>query len=349
VVAPVFPDGGSKPPNSAPSKSKQVYSCDEKREFTDLKGVITFDDLDNDPNYIDAELLCDGVVDCKNWSDEDLDCSPSLVVVMIVFGCFALLFASVIFCGVIYLTIKREHGVVKAMGYLYLYLFSFFSIIGCLSVFLIFGQANDITCQLRIWVLALASAITIGTMSAKQYRVLRIFGNTSLRPVVVATAQLIPIIAAICVPDLVVLTLWTAAFTYKADVDGNHLTCSSIFDLGFLIIMFAYKGILLSGLSVMAFYTRHYPSKFSESTQLAIAIYNTFLIGIILVPVILAISEEWLQFIFAGIFILSVFFVPWVIICVPKIYMIFSGAVDKTSTFISPTHTPSKGTHTATS
>eukprot|EP00013_Stygamoeba_regulata_P020185 CAMPEP_0177649568 /NCGR_PEP_ID=MMETSP0447-20121125/11465_1 /TAXON_ID=0 /ORGANISM="Stygamoeba regulata, Strain BSH-02190019" /LENGTH=744 /DNA_ID=CAMNT_0019152353 /DNA_START=147 /DNA_END=2381 /DNA_ORIENTATION=+ len=328
-----FPGGSSRIFDTTPSLPKEVYVCSRKEVISDKKGIIQLDGPISDPEFLSADKECDSVVDCKNWADEGFGCAPSLAVADVICGILALLCAITILVCLAIMRIRRDHKVAQATDPLFTSVVSFVSLFGTLSVVLLFGQANDITCQLRIWVYSVLSSVFIGAIGAKQYRILRIFGNTSMKPVVIRTTELFPIIAAVVIPDLVVLTIWTIVDRYEADDVSDHYNCTSSLELVWILILVFYKGVLLVILSVMAFISRHFPGKYSESTQLGIAIYNTLIISIILMPVILVVDVPFLQFVFGCMIVIGFFFAPWAIMMFPKIYFILFGT-NTATTFV---------------
>jgi glucan phosphoethanolaminetransferase (alkaline phosphatase superfamily) len=57
---------------------------------------VEFDNLNNNPDFIDSKSVCDSVIDCDNWSDEPLSCSTSITLAYIIVGVAAGIFEIII-------------------------------------------------------------------------------------------------------------------------------------------------------------------------------------------------------------------------------------------------------------
>eukprot|EP01100_Stratorugosa_tubuloviscum_P003511 TRINITY_DN1852_c0_g1_i11.p1 TRINITY_DN1852_c0_g1~~TRINITY_DN1852_c0_g1_i11.p1 ORF type:complete len:608 (+),score=83.51 TRINITY_DN1852_c0_g1_i11:1129-2952(+) len=161
-IQPLWSDGTTNFPDSTPKGPVEYYSCSRKITTTDLRGVIIYDEIDDNPEFLPSNYYCDGIIDCNNWSDEDFSCFPSLEIAFIVTGIIAGLSLFIFSIAIIFLVKNKKRGRVRVTGLLFLGLICVACFTGCCSIFSLFGKANNFNCTIRYWIILLSSSILIG-------------------------------------------------------------------------------------------------------------------------------------------------------------------------------------------
>ena len=62
------------------------------------------------------KTVCDEIIDCDNWADEEEDCSPSIVSGIIAFSVVISLSIVLVLVSLVFIWVKRERGRVRAAG-----------------------------------------------------------------------------------------------------------------------------------------------------------------------------------------------------------------------------------------
>eukprot|EP01102_Stenamoeba_stenopodia_P016362 TRINITY_DN5718_c0_g1_i1.p1 TRINITY_DN5718_c0_g1~~TRINITY_DN5718_c0_g1_i1.p1 ORF type:complete len:818 (-),score=112.47 TRINITY_DN5718_c0_g1_i1:92-2545(-) len=323
-----WPGDENKVPDSTPKGPVDYYNCETNFLGTDPRGLVEIKDVDHDPDIIVADSYCDAIVDCANWSDEGFHCGSSLSIAMIVLGIatIVLLMIILVYLYIIFRYWKR--GRIRASGNLCLKVIAFSSFVGLLSVYTYFGKAHTYVCQLRIWLWFPSAGMIVGVLSTKQYRVWRVFGNSSLRKTVMTENTLLGVTLLLNVPIFVILTIWTATDTYGRysinDDTGQHVVCGSDLEILFFALLLGYLLTLLAVSSILAFITRNYPSAFSESKLIGFALYNCTLVICVLVPIVGVLQAQNLTAWVAAVLTVMFFFSSTItIIMSPKIWGIY--------------------------
>jgi hypothetical protein len=115
-------------------------------------------------------------------------------------------------------------------------------------------------------------------LCAKQWKIWKVFGNNSLKKIVVTDKDLLLIVCLVLAPTWIILVVWSSAntpdtHTEKDDDNTLHLICrDEPSTLIYIIVLVVYEGLLLLGNSCLAFRTRHMPSSYSETKLIAFAV-----------------------------------------------------------------------------
>eukprot|EP01103_Thecamoeba_quadrilineata_P019918 TRINITY_DN829_c0_g1_i1.p1 TRINITY_DN829_c0_g1~~TRINITY_DN829_c0_g1_i1.p1 ORF type:complete len:693 (-),score=108.49 TRINITY_DN829_c0_g1_i1:612-2636(-) len=267
-----WPKGLSKIPDSSPHLLVEYFSCPEGERFNDTRGLVRIQSVDGDPENIESDFECDGIVDCNNHSDENFSCDPSLPIGYIVLSVLAVLgIVYLLFCLLIILR-YRKRGRIRAVGVVFLLLSTTACLIGICSIFTFFGKPSSPLCVFRVWIITLASALLIGSLSARQYRVWKVFSNKSINPVVFTEVKLTVFTVVLMIPDIILCTCWTAFDTIEARVEDDHLQCSSDYFLVFLILILVWKAIVSGFSSLLAFLSRNFPGAYSDAKLIGFAV-----------------------------------------------------------------------------
>lgn len=321
---PIWPTGKTRPiPDSTPRTTIWYYDCYNQERLVDTRGYVVLDSVDGDPVFIDDKSYCDSVIDCNNWSDEGFNCDTSLAIAYIALGILAVVLILIVAGSMAIIWYYRKAGRVRASGLFFLMAIGASSIVGILAIFSLYGKAHTYVCVIQIWILSIPSAVMIGALATKQYRVWKVFGNKTLKTVIVTEKQLFFMTLGFLVPDLIVLIIWSAADTPKREFTNGHrhVECGNDYEEVFLIILAVYKGFLLFVSSVLAILTRKMPSAFSEAKLVGFALYNATLVSAIVIPIIIVLDDDdFFSWILTELFILFFFFSTFAILAFPKVY-----------------------------
>ncbi len=154
----------------------------------------------------------------------------------------------------------------------------------CVSVFSAFN--------LQVWLVNVGFSITYGSLFAKTWRLHKIFNSASLQVQVIPDSKLLAAVGLLVVFDLVVMGIWRIVSPWG--VLENPLGACSAGPYGeyFEIILLAQKGALTVGGSILIYLVKALPVKFNESKHLAGTLYNTLLVSIVYISVVLGLGEQ---------------------------------------------------------
>ena len=154
------------------------------------------------------------------WTDVEA------IVVMAIDG--ALIVLSLVVVVILY--VYRNTPVVRFSSPLFIW-FTFIGVFLAYGlVFMFIGEPEEVVCNVRVWVAAIAFVFIFGNLFTKTYRVWRIFDNKTLKNIKPITNQTLLIyLAGLMVPPLMVLTVWMAVEPltvddYDDNVDDNKET-----------------------------------------------------------------------------------------------------------------------------
>lgn len=284
----------------------EYWSCEDREKKTDETGKsVRLDKPDGkDAKNIDIDYHCDQFLDCYNMSDE-WGCDVSFPVVFIVYGIFIsvgilLALFCLIFTCVFGFCIKRKR--VRAASPTFLIVICLAVIMGYGGLFAFFGQPHTVSCNFRIWFLAVAVITAISALLVKSFRVWRLYRSpTEIKAL--KDWQLVIFVILSIVPVLILLVLWTGlatptAMLQEASDNRDHLLCSygSVAGMaGFYVFFFAivaYLGLFLLFGVFLSIATRNVVSTFNESRLIAISIYNITFSSIVAIPIVFVLKEN---------------------------------------------------------
>ena len=279
------------------------WSCDDKEKGYDPTGktieIHTPDGSDIDD--IDIDYHCDHFIDCKNLSDESVDCDANFTIIFIVFGILTgililvgvVLFAFVLLFGII---LKYMRLRIASPYFLLLLLISI--LIGYASNFAWFGKPHPVACGFQPWLLGLSTISMIAVLSVKNFRIWRIF-RYPLKRTTITDFELFIYWVIIMIPAVIILTLWTIISTPTAtmkEIDGvDHYVCATGGFTGapggyvFFGIFTGYSTIVLLFGAIISILSRNVPSVYNESKLLTISIYNLGFLAVVIIPIYLVI------------------------------------------------------------
>jgi len=279
----------------------------------------------SNPNNIPVTNHCDGSIDCNNWSDEGFSCDPSLAIATIVLGFVILMLVLFIIMTSGIIIANRSRGRIRASGVVFLTISSLATMAGLFSVFTFYGRPRTYVCIIRLWLIPISSATLIGALCAKQFRVWRVFGNSTMKIVSVGEDKVLFLILLFFVPDFIVIIVWLIIDTPGAKLtkigNGYNLACTSNNITAFLLTLGLLRAFYLGVASLLAFWTRNFPSAFSEAKVIGFAIYNATIIGAIFAVVVGVLKgNNFADWIFIQIGLIFWFSSTFFILVAPKLY-----------------------------
>jgi len=171
--------------------------------------------------------------------------------------------------------------------------------------------------------------------------------TSSLKITVIPTWQLLLYLGVFLIPDIVILVVWTAAFTPQAllvtpnryFLSDWYSVCSSsglttvvtptdnTIDTAFVAALGAYKGALLLAGMIITFLLRKVPSEFNEAKYIGYAVYNLAFCILLLLIIwrALPISQYFFSAIAREVVILWALFISVAFIFLPKMYFVVTG------------------------
>lgn len=143
-----------------------------------------------------------------------------------------------------------------------------------------------------MWLVNVGFSITYGSIFAKTWRLHKIFNSTTLQVQVIPDWKLLAAVGLLVVFDLVAMGIWRIVSPWS--LLENPLGACSAGPYGgyFEIILLAQKGALTVGGSVLIYLVKSLPVKFNESKHLAGTLYNTLLVSIVYISVVLGLGEQ---------------------------------------------------------
>ena len=315
------------------------WSCHDEKQKTDPTGktVILQTPNGSDVDDIDEDYHCDNFIDCKNFSDEDVDCDSSYSILFIIFGILTgicILICVVLIVFVFIFGILLNYRRLRKISPNFLILLLITAIIGFSSIFTWFGKAHPVSCFLQPWLLGLPAISMITVLTVKNFRIYRIF-RFPLQRVHISDAELFILWLIFMIPGIIIIVLWSAIATPTADMENGHYICvsrgqsGSIGTIIFFCIFVVYALIILLFGAFISIISRRIPSQFSETKLLTISIYHLAFLAIVVIPVniTLYLSNPYIAWIIRALAILYAFGATIFIQFVPVIIGIF--VIDK--------------------
>jgi hypothetical protein len=194
--------------------------------------------------------------------------------------------------------IRRQR--VSAASPLFLLVIIISGIVGYCSTFAWYGKPNSVACGFQPWLLGLSVVSMIGALSAKTFRIWRIF-KSPFKQVVITDLELLILWVIVMVPAIIILALWTLISTPTASMverQGiDHYVCTtggfSGYPGGYVFfgIFVAYLVLVVGFATFLSVVTRNVPTLFNESKLVAVSIYNITILGVVVIPTVLVVQE----------------------------------------------------------
>jgi len=281
------------------------WSCHNKEFGFDETGkTISLHSPDgSDIDDIDSDYHCDQFIDCKNMSDESVDCSSNYTIVFIVFGTVTgilIIISLLLLVFVIVFGIILKYRRLRKASPAFLLLLLVTVIIGYISIYAWFGKPHPVACGFQPWLLGLPGISMITILSVKNFRIWRIF-RFPMQKTKISNLELLLLWMLVMIPAVVILTIWTIVSTPSAaleDRDGrDHYVCitggftGAPGGLVFFFIFVAYSALVLLVGAFVSILSRNVPSQFNESKLLTVSIYNLGFLSVVVIPVFLVLQQ----------------------------------------------------------
>ncbi|KAJ3269162.1 hypothetical protein HDV01_001708 [Terramyces sp. JEL0728] len=156
------------------------------------------------------------------------------------------------------------------------------------------NKPTRLACTADSVILPITFSIYYGLMFIKNYRMYMIFTRPTRR--VLKTHQTIAVGAVFALPAAIIIAIWHAIDSPKpaalAVVKGVYAwTCSSTstsVQSDFVAALAVYCGVILALNLFIAFQTRNVPSKYNETKLITISIYNTAIVTLFAISLLLS-------------------------------------------------------------
>ncbi|KJE90926.1 hypothetical protein CAOG_02154 [Capsaspora owczarzaki ATCC 30864] len=208
---------------------------------------------------------------------------------------------------------------------------------GCIIAFILVAtlvpNVTDTTCTVHIWFGHIAFTVTFGALFFKSYRIAVIFNNRKLKRQLSRTSDrfLLTMVSLIVGGMVTYLIIWTAVDRPVRDfhIVGSEVRvlCSSSSTL-WVVAVYIAEALLLAFGAIVAFKSRRAPSRWNESKFLAFAIWNIFVVVVIVMPLnyLVDTSNPDTQFLLTCIGVLLAAFGTLGLCIVPKVHSVVSKA-----------------------
>ncbi|XP_036322849.1 gamma-aminobutyric acid type B receptor subunit 2 isoform X3 [Rhagoletis pomonella] len=205
-------------------------------------------------------------------------------------------------------------------------------------------------CTARAWILMAGFSLAFGAMFSKTWRVHSIFTDLKLNKKVIKDYQLFMVVGILLFIDIAIITTWQVADPFYRDtkqleprhheamddvlVIPENEYCQSQHMTIFVIIIYAYKGLLLVFGAFLAWETRHVSiPALNDSKHIGFSVYNVFITCIAGAAISLVLSDRKdLVFVLLSFFIIFCTTATLCLVFVPKLVELKrnpQGVVDK--------------------
>jgi len=305
VVTPiVWADNSTKIPDLDIRPPFHYWSCHDRTLEYDRTGkTIHREDPDGDDvDNIDSDYYCDGYIDCVNFSDESVDCGTNYEALFISFGILTglmIIGAILLIPFVIIFGFWKRWKRVTAASPVFQLIVIVSAIVGMCSTFAWYGKPHPVACGFQPWLLGLSVISMVGALSAKTFRIWRIF-KTPFTKVIISDVELLVLWVVIVIPGILILALWTLISTPTAEMQErdnlDHYLCATGGFTGppggyvFFSIFVGYGAIVVGFALFLSIVTRNVPSLFNDSSVIAITMYNITFLAAVGIPVVIVLN-----------------------------------------------------------
>jgi len=228
--------------------------------------------------------------------------------------------------------VYREAPVVR-YSHLWFCLLSFVGfLLGYAFITTYIGNLNEAQCALRPWFGGLAFILVVAPIFGKLWRLWRIMSNTALVSTTITTQELLIYTGIPMLAEVVLLAIWTGVgrlgpVVRAGSKDGYSIVvCTNVSLWIFLGIQMAYFLLLLIACIVLSVLVRQIASKvmWREPQWMSLAVYN-----ISFWAVLFGLASGFLWNVYVGAFIVPSIAVlgmvtgAFLLIYIPKVYVIF--------------------------
>ena len=259
-------------------------------------------------------------------------------------GIMAMSIISCILCMIIimYITARKDKMIIKSSSPVFLISILGSGIMALISCLMWVDIPDPNICLLRIWLPGISFGVIFGSFLIKNWRIYRIFTNQEMTVTPITNFQLfITGILPIIVIETIIMTVWTVLDPYTVvqvpsvllQFDQLYLTCRSKYSWG-ISIYIVFKGIVLVAGGILAYKikSKKIPKDYDESDKIGISTYNTILVGVI--AIFIMISVVYTPYVEAGVISFAIIVMVCglvFIIFIPKIINIEIYKIDSLS------------------
>eukprot|EP00029_Vermamoeba_vermiformis_P005650 TRINITY_DN2019_c0_g1_i1.p1 TRINITY_DN2019_c0_g1~~TRINITY_DN2019_c0_g1_i1.p1 ORF type:complete len:811 (-),score=194.85 TRINITY_DN2019_c0_g1_i1:136-2568(-) len=205
------------------------------------------------------------------------------------------------------------------------------------SIFLWTLETTTGACIARYWLFNLGFGMMFANLLAKTWRIWRIFTYKKLKALKIPNIQLLKVVAILVSVEIIVLVIWSAAFTPVAEYIQpdplrpalNYTQCSREGETPFVIILIVYNGGLIIAGVILGIWARKVVSEYNESKYVLISMYLLTFAGLILLIVYsISITDRMVDTIIRSAAILFGVFSTVTILFMPKVHFVLTKQKD---------------------
>jgi len=168
-----------------------------------------------------------------------------------------------------------------------------------ISIFLFGVRQTTATCSTAIWMLNVGLILFFSSLIAKVWRIFTIFGSAKkLKIIKIPDPLLALIVMGFVSITLIILIVWQATFPVSPKLillkETNYIRNQCTSDNYYVfsgILAFYYIFLLLAGVYI-GYKTRKLDQRYSESKAMAMTIYQSILLGVVMIPIAVVVKER---------------------------------------------------------
>ncbi len=221
-------------------------------------------------------------------------------------------------------------------------LLSYILYFGCIlmttGVIVALTETTDATCIVSKYISYSGLPMLFGALAAKNYRIYRIFNNSSANPVIIPEWKLLLFVGAYWLYFMFLISMTVAADygayirTSESNPYYKYINCScpsSFWNSFFAIVTIVSELAIILSACIFAFLNRKASASYRESRQIAIVSYTIVTFFIVLKPLYYVMGDntdsETLRSVIQSIFITIVMTTVLCILGIPTMYQVYRG------------------------
>ncbi|KAI9190857.1 periplasmic binding protein-like I [Polychytrium aggregatum] len=174
------------------------------------------------------------------------------------------------------LWVNRAAPIVQKMSLPFLLLINIGLMLSWMSVYAYSGNTTAATCRFQSWVMWIAFSMVFANLFVKVYRIHKIFGNTKMQKLNLSNWILMSGSFGLILVNVIIIIAWNVVdplspvrVTTRSYWYLDCQSASSVNQSGFSNALLVYNGILLLGVTYLAYKTRNVAAQFRESNWIA--------------------------------------------------------------------------------
>jgi basic membrane lipoprotein Med (substrate-binding protein (PBP1-ABC) superfamily) len=278
------------------------------QEATNLTSIFCppfYDHCLSDYEIVFMSEFLEGPVNQNNFTlsyflvDLFVDYSSPSGIVIITLAVLGILVSTV---SITLTSVNIETKTIHGASPLFCYLVISGCVLGFVSTFFWLGEPTVVMCQLRIWIGSLAYSLALGALVMKNLRIMILYTKQSLKKIKVDNKDLfLKAVVPLILMEFIFLSLWTSLDIYEPKLikqgpflteNERYLVCGSNSDWGFSVFL-ALKAVLFVIGVIVSYKVRKIEMKdYNESNTIGLTIYNTALIFVVAVIVLITVPFD---------------------------------------------------------